>query len=194
MNCTRHPNRSAVAQCRHCGAYVCKECATATKALRESEGVLCVDCYTQALNEAAANVRKKRNRRLRRIILSIIFYFIGVIVFISAIASGAEGTQFVVMIIISVILCGLYTAIAGWRAAREAHREHELKHGASYTITSSGVYRDTGFGAKLLMFLLGAAFGIIVTPISIIKNIAGMVSDKKTINMFEQEVFDVAKI
>ena len=139
-------------------------------------------------------MRKKRNRRLRRIILSIIFYFIGIIFFISALASGAHGVQLVVMIIIAAILCGLYTAIAGWRAAREAHEEHEMKHGASYTITSSGIYRDTGFGTKLVFFLLGAAFGIIVTPISVIKNIIGMASDKKTINMFEQEVLDVSKI
>ena len=194
MNCTRHPNRPAVAQCQNCGAYVCKECTNATKALRETAGVLCTDCSSQAVNAAADNVRKKRNKRLRRIILSIIFYFIGVIFFISALASGAQGAQLVVMIIVSIILCGLYTAIAGWRAAREAHEEHEMRHGASYTITSSGVYRDTGFGSKLIFFLLGAAFGIIVTPISVIKNIIGMASDKKTINMFEQEIIDVSKI
>ncbi len=192
MNCARHPARQAVGQCSQCGAYVCDECMQATKPLQEEEGTLCVDCYQRKLRSAAEYFRVKRKKRRKKVIISVIMYLIGIIVL--AIGFTSEGTKLVTCVILGIILCGIYTAIAGWRTGREAYEDYELKHGASYTVTDSGVYRNTGFFGKLLMFLLGAVLGVIVTPISVITNIVGMSSDKKTAAEFEQEANSVSKI
>ena len=44
MNCSKHPDRVAVAQCSECGAGICRECTEKTKYLKDEFGVLCVDC------------------------------------------------------------------------------------------------------------------------------------------------------
>ena len=192
MNCARHPDRTAVAQCTECGAYLCADCAETTKPLQEEEGTLCIDCYQKKLRAAAEHFMENRKKRLKKVIVSIIMYALGILTV--AIGLTSEGVKMVVCLVLGVILCGIYTAISGWRTGEKAHEEYELKHGASYTVTDSGVYRDTGFLTKLLMFLLGAAFGVIVTPISVITNLVGMKSDKRTAEEFRTEAANASAV
>ena len=194
MNCARHPNRAAVGQCSQCGAYVCDECAEATKSVRDEAGTVCVNCYCRGLEAGAEELMANCRKRLRKIIISTILYAIGIMLIVSVIVTKAEGGQLVAGIVVGAILCGIYLGIAGWRAGKQAHEEHERKHGVSYTITDSGVYRETGFWGKLFGFLLYAAFGILITPISIIVNIVGMKKDKMNAELIEQEVQSVSKI
>lgn len=194
MNCAKHPNRAAVGQCSRCGAYVCDKCAEATRPVRDEVGTICVDCYCRGLKESAEELRANRRKRLRKIIISAILYALGILSIIAVIVTKSEGGQLIAGIVIGAILCGLYLGIAGWRAGKQLHEEHERKHGVSYTITDSGIYRDTGFWGKLGGFLLYAAFGVVVTPISIIVNIVGMKKDKTTAELLEQEAESVSKI
>ncbi len=195
MNCSRHPGRAAVGQCVECGAYVCAECAEATKSLQQAEGTLCVDCYRRNLNGASEFCRRSIKKRVGKIIISIIFYIAGIIMLaIGAAAGVSDAFTKVVLILGGMILCGFFTAIGNWRAEREAHEAHERKYGATYTITESGVYRDTNLGGKIVMFLLGAVLGVVITPISVIKDIAGIRTDRKNVTMFEDEIARVAKI
>ena len=173
---------------------MCDKCAEATRSVRDEVGTICVDCYCRGLQEGAEELRANRRKRLRKIIISAILYVIGILSIIAVIVTKAEGGQLITGIVIGAILCGLYLGIAGWRAGKQLHEEHERKHGVSYTITDSGIYRDTGFWGKLGGFLLYAAFGVVVTPISIIVNIVGMKKDKTTAELLEQEAESVSKI
>ena len=195
MNCARHPNRAAVGQCVSCGAYVCAECAEATKPLREAEGTLCVDCYQRDLNEAGEFYRRSIKKRIIKIVISVIFYIAGIIMLsIGAAGSTTDALTKGIMTVGGLILCGFFTAIGNWRAEKEAHEAHERKYGATYTVTESGVYRDTNLGGKILMFLLGAVLGVVMTPISVIKDIVGIRADRKNVAMFEDEIARVANI
>ncbi len=191
MNCARHPDRAAVGQCAQCGAYVCAECAEATKSLRDTEGTLCVDCYRRDLASAGEYYRQSTKRRLIRVIISIICYIAGIVMMIVGPSGDTLG---LFAIPIGLVLCGLFNAIAEWRKESERHAEHERKYGVTYTVTDTEIKRDTGLGMKVFMFILGAVLGVVITPINVIKDIVGMRSDTKTAAMFDEEAEAVAKI
>lgn len=171
MNCTQHPNRDAVAQCNICGAGVCSECADATKALKDECGTLCPSCYKNKLTEAVEYSVKKNKKTMKRIIINSLSYVFGLIFAIFSITEIIAGKgDGVPMLIVSIIICGFYTGLTGHKIAKEQHEEYERTHGATYTITDSGVYKDNGFLSKLIFFLIGTVLGIIITPFSIIKN------------------------
>ena len=195
MKCVKHPDREAVGQCGNCGAYYCSECAEATKSLKKEFGTLCVDCYQKELRSTISGIEGVKSKRVRNIILSALFYIVGLIVLIIGIVNRTSANlSGVLMIIAGLILCGIYTAISGWVMASALHRAHEIRHGASYTITDSGVYRDKGTANKVLAFFLGAVLGVVITPIRIIKNIVGIKSDKQAIVHYTEIWRNLSKI
>lgn len=198
MKCVKHPDRDAVAQCKNCGAGVCSDCVKATEDLKESCGTLCVNCYSTELQDTAAFYRTRRNKRIKRIIISTILYIIGLVLLIIGGGIAREGgpgsANGVVQFVIGILLCGVFTGITWMKKAKEEHEEHERKYGASYTVTDSGVYRDTGFGMKLLYFGAGTVFGVVLTPVKVIKDIVGSVKDNKTAKMLIEESISVKNI
>ena len=195
MKCVKHPDHDAVGQCSSCGAYYCSDCATATKDLKKEFGTLCVDCYRKKLRLAIGGIESIKSKRIKNIVLSALFYIAGLIVLIIGITQRTSADlSGVIMILVGLVLCGIYTAISGWAMASALHRAQEIKHGASYTITDSGVYRDKGTGYKIMAFAFGALLGVAITPIRIIKNIVGIKSDKQSIAYYNNLLRNLSKI
>ena len=188
MQCKRH-KREVVAMCSECNAGVCEICADATSGLRENYGTLCIPCYVSKVNESIEWYRQKRGKALKNIIISCILYFFGAMMIIMGLADKTYPMAFV-----GVFFCGFYSAISGWKKAEAAHDEYERKHGASYTITDDGVYRDTGLFGKILTTAIFTVFGVIVTPIRVIANFISRSKDKKTIDELNEEIERVKKI
>lgn len=197
MKCSKHTDRDAVAQCANCGAGVCSECAKATEDLRESCGTLCVNCYSAELQETAAFYRSRKNKKIKRVIISTILYIIGVVLLIMgsvASASSANDGSNVLYILVGILLCGIFYGITMFKKAKEEHEEHERKHGASYTITDTGVYRDTGLGTKIIYFCIGTLFGVVITPIKVIVDILDIVNYTKDAKALMAESIAVKNI
>ena len=79
MNCEKHPENSAVAQCSECGAGVCKKCANTTSAVREYFGTLCLDCYEERVEAALSSAKEELKKITRRIKGKLFFYVVGLI-------------------------------------------------------------------------------------------------------------------
>ncbi len=121
-------------------------------------------------------LKKQNKKRLTRIIISIILYIFGAGIIL---AFFIDNDNAYMMIVVGVVLCGFYTGLTWGKAAKEIHEENERIFGESYTITDNGIYKDNGFGLKLVFFLIGVVFGIIVTPIRVIIDIVKYNSVKK---------------
>lgn len=152
MSCDRHPDRPAVAQCEECGASICEDCVEATEFAVEQFGTLCVKCTQDKCYEAIEIFKKDSKKRLTRIIISVILYIIGAALIISGISGIDSGNiDIVIMIPIGIILCGLYTGLT-WRKVGDDD--------------PNGV--KDGWLLKIIFFLIGTAFGVIVTPIRVV--------------------------
>ena len=79
MNCEKHTDNIAVAQCSECGAGVCKECATTTHPVREYFGTICLDCYAEHLEVASVDEKAKIRKLTRNIKIKSFFYILGLI-------------------------------------------------------------------------------------------------------------------
>lgn len=128
------------------------------------------------LSEALNYYKKQNRKRLTRIIISIIAYFLGVIMIIVGLAEGTFQ-----MVVVGVICCGIYTGLTWRKAAKEAHEEEERENGATYTVTEDGIYKNDGFWFKLIFFLIGVAIGTVITPIRVIIDIVNYCRTKKII-------------
>lgn len=191
MKCEKHPNNDAVAQCTECGTGICKECAENTKELREYHGTLCIDCYTDHIKHALYNTNEDLKKIKRKIKGKLIFYLIGLICVaiggIMLLTNNAENAE--AFIVFGVFFCGIYMGIAGWKTASEGYAEQEEKYGATYTVTSDGsVYRDQGWGIKIIFFLISLAFGIIATPISLLADSQKKRNFENSISVLENEL------
>lgn len=191
MFCARHPDRPAVAQCTQCGAFICAQCAEMTGAKETTSGILCTKCYEKKLLQCKEFLNKRYPKRLQKIILSIVFYIIGLLIVISSFATGEIG----MFTIFGAILCGFYPALAGWDKGAKEHEEEERQYGARFHISSNGeIYRESGIGKQICYFIFGVIFGVVATPISIIREIRGRVSDKKLLAAIEKELISLSKI
>ncbi len=178
MNCTKHPNRVAVAQCTHCGAGICEECAEATEYTRQECGTLCIDCYCNELAETAEAQAKRNKKRLTRIILSCISYALGLIIAICGISEIAEGgSDGPIFIALGIVLCGIYTGLTWKNAAQDKFDREERENGATYVITDDGIYKKDAFWLKIVYFIIGAVLGVVITPVRVIID---SVTHKKT--------------
>lgn len=179
MYCFKHPGRVAATTCRSCGSPVCAECAEKTAPLRENYGVLCLDCARKETEEAIDFYRDKKKKSLKRLIISTILYVFGIATIIAGIAEGVD--QAYVMLLVGVIMCGFYTGMTWRKAAQDSHDDYERKHGATYTVTDNGVYKEDGFWMKLIFFLIGVALGVVITPIRFFIDLFSARSTGKTI-------------
>lgn len=179
MKCSRHPDKDAVTQCQSCNAYMCETCSEATKILQDYCGTLCIDCCIKLLKEELAAYTKERGRIIRNIIFNILFYIAGWAVII--VATQVGGVLGFLILICGLILCGIYVGLTGWANAAAAHDEKEARYGPSYKVEGKKVVRDNGTGQKAANFIVCALFGVIVTPIGIIKNIVWLVRSKKDV-------------
>ena len=191
MACAKHPDRDGVGKCTECGAYVCAECAEKTAPLKSVLGVLCTNCYEEELTFTKNFYAKERKKKLRSAIISLVCYLIGwcltinLFGIIPAQSGGGLGT---IMPLIGLFLMGAYCAISGWKLASKQQDEYEKKHGATYVITDTGVYKEKNTLAKIFMFILGMVFGMILTPIFIIKWFIGAKNDSKEEKRFDDAI------
>ena len=165
MNCAKHPAQPAVAQCSACGAGMCSDCVSVSNEYGNEGENLCPSCLIQDWENYLADVAKRKRKTLTRLIVSIILYIFGVILFISFFTVEQNS---ILMLVLALIFCGIYTGITWRKAAKESHEDYERKHGVEYTVTSTGVYRNDGFWMKLVFFFIGTALGVVVTPIRVI--------------------------
>ncbi len=176
MNCIRHNDKETVAACSKCGAGVCADCASLSGIARESYGILCANCYTTVLHQTRESITQERGKKLKRAIISMICYALGLGMLVYA-YSDELGVQ---AMFVGFLLCGFYTGVTWYKAAREAHDDYERKHGATYTISSSGtISKDNGGIMKVMYFLMGTFLGIVVTPCRIIIDVVGASRLKK---------------
>ena len=130
---------------------------------------------------------EKRGEVLKRIIISCIFYVIGIIIL--ALTSILGATYYnIIFIAIGVLLCGFYTGLSWKKAAEEDHERYQEKHGVTYIITDTGIKRDTGCLTKVIFFILGLLFEIVITPIRVIIDCVKQAKLKKSLNFFQQEL------
>ena len=188
MYCKRH-QRGIVAMCTECNSGVCDICADATSNLREECGTLCIPCYIKELNGSIEYYQQQRKSLLNNILISCILYAIGAFMAITGIIDGTYA-----MAILGLFFCGFYTAIAGWKKAEQAHNDYEYKHGASYTVTDSGVYHNDGFWGKLIVAIFATILGVIVTPFRAIVNAIKRKNFKNLIEELEEEISRVKAI
>lgn len=165
MNCSKHPARTAVAQCSECGAGMCSDCVAVSREYGNEGENLCPSCLALDWQQYLTELSKRKKKTLTRLIVSIILYVFGVILFVTFF-TVEQGS--ILMLVLALIFCGLYTGITWRNAAKESHEDYERKHGVEYTITSTGVYRNDGFWLKLVFFFIGTAFGVVITPIRVI--------------------------
>jgi len=176
MNCAKHADRPAVAQCTTCGAGLCSECVAVDKEYGNEGETLCPDCLAKDWQNYLTDLNKRRRKTLTRIIVSSILYICGVILFIGFFTVEKDS---ILMLVLALVCCGIYTGITWRKAAQDSHDEYERKHGVEYTITDSGVYRNDGFWMKLVFFFIGTALGVVITPIRVIIDIVSLSKFKK---------------
>ena len=193
MKCAKHTNKDAVAQCEQCGAGICADCVQATAPLRDSCGTLCVECCRSEMQDAADYYTKRKKQRLTRIIVSLILYICGVILYACISLSGSMLTSYLMMFG-ALLLCGLFTGISWAKFSRTSQDDYDRKHGATYVITDTGVHRDRGWGVVIIFFLIGLVFGVIVTPIRIIIDGVGIKKDKTAINEIYAEINNLNQV
>lgn len=192
MNCEKHPEKSAVAQCSECGVGVCKECAGITNVVREYFGTLCVDCYEEHVEAALSNAREEVRKIGRRIkgklfsyIIGLILLAIGGIMFLA----NTDSDTFQPFLASGIFFCGIYSAISGWKVGSEAHDKTEEKFGATYNVYDDGtVSKEQGWGIKIFGFVLGLVFCVVATPLSLIGNLSKKREKQQQIIMFEEEL------
>lgn len=178
MVCTTHPDRPAIAQCKRCGAYVCKECAERTSAAKEAYGTLCLNCYREVTQETIDYYNKRAKKKITSATISLICYIIGIILV------ALNSTMGPITILLGLLFMGGYCAIAGWKLASKSINEGS----ADYVITDTGIYRDHHTWLKVILFIIGLVFGIFITPINIIRWYIGGAREKKKAKMFITEL------
>lgn len=201
IKCSRHHDNDAVAQCTKCGAYVCSTCAEVTSAFQSEMGTLCIKCNGGLIGELITYYRERKAEKIKKIILSIIFYAIGIVLAIFPIKMLSGGGAVMLanpvvlgMLVGGVILCGFYTALSFAKDAQKQHDEYEQKNGVQYTITENGIYREKGTGTKVLYFLVGAVFGVALTPIMIFVYAIGIAVDNKHIKESQETLLELESI
>lgn len=165
MNCYKHPDRTAVTTCSNCGAGMCSDCVAIDKEYGNEGETLCPSCLAQDWQSYLTDIAKRRKKTLIRLIVSILLYIAGAILFIGFFTVEQNS---ILMLVLAFVFCGIYTGLTWHKAAKDSHEEYERKHGVEYTITDTGVYRNDGFGMKLVFFIIGTVLGVIITPIRVI--------------------------
>lgn len=133
MKCYYHPESDAVAQCKECGRYLCKECSD--KYMAAFEEVLCEDCAQKRFDTTERDCREAFAQEKKDLIRSSI---IGAVIAIFAAGSG-----------------GLWYVLAfflpfGWFRDETSSLEKAIRSSGS----SGGAYvfgRIIGFFIKLLL-------------------------------------------
>lgn len=184
MNCKKHPEQPAVNKCEVCGSGICSDCYNATKGY----GTMCLDCACAEAKDDITAGKKLVKKLLTKSILLMIFWCIGISLFILGAVTKAS-TE----LIIGLLICGLPTAIAFWRKGADEHDAWEAKHGANYTITDSGIYKDQGYGTKFFYAAVGLILGLAANPFKVIKNIMMIKDLKESIPMLESSIARWAK-
>ena len=188
MKCSKHNDVEAIGQCQECGAYVCEKCAEATKYAREDYGILCPECYADRMANAVNIFKKDNKKRLTRIIVSCILYLFGLVAIISGITSEP------MMVVVGVIFCGIYTGLTWHKMGEAVHEENERKNGVTYVVTDSGVERKDGFWMKLVFFIIGTIFGVVITPIRCIIDIISINKNKKSIKDLNEAIVELRNL
>ena len=132
-------------------------------------------------------LRHERGKLLKRIIISCICYFLGMIMILSFFF-GKSAQNGILFIFIGVLLCGFYTGLTWKKAAEEAHDEYEYKHGVTYVITDTGIEREDGFWSKVIFFLIGIVLGVVITPIRVVVDCVNRAKLKKSVQYFQTEL------
>lgn len=190
MKCSRHNDRDAVAQCASCGVGVCAECADSTADLRNSCGTLCIDCYCNEMQGTADYYRKDMIKRIIRIIVSGLLYIFGMIAIICAVAEKEY-----VICAVGILMCGVYTGITWFRTAKAQHEEYERTHGVTYDINADGsITRNEGWLKKILFFVIGTLFGVVVTPVRIVIDGLGIKKDKRYISELNADIISAKQL
>ena len=82
----------------------------------------------------------------------------------------------VLFCLVGAVFCGLYTAIEVWRA--NSGSNVEVRRGSDGNVMQAKVYEQTGCLGQIFLFLLGALFGVILTPVSVVRAVNGIRRDK----------------
>lgn len=196
MKCSRHPQNDAVAQCSLCNDYLCSDCFEQTKHLKSTFGTVCLDCYEEILQADINNYQWTIKNNIKKTIISIVLYIIGVILIVAAFLGETSAfTQQYTMIGIGVFLCGFYTALQGIKEGERAHREQERKEGVTYVVDSDGnIRRKKGFLLKLIYFVVFCILGVIVTPIAVIKAMVENPKIKKLAESTQKELEEIQQM
>ena len=188
MNCSLHNNVPAVNTCSACGDGMCGSCMKQT----QSYGKLCVPCAIDALHEDIAETKATRIKLIIKTVIMAIGWVIGVIIICfgiyamkSDMQTSGDPSAGIVFIAVGALFAGLTVGIASWKNAKQAQREYEAEHGASYTVTDYGVYKDNHTFVKIFYFILGLVLGVIWNPIQIIINSVKADKMKKLIPQYE---------
>lgn len=187
MNCVNHADRQAVAQCKQCGAYVCEECRQRTQGIAKDYGVLCPDCFRRKFEEIRDYYAGIKSKKIRSATVSLICYIIGIVIMLISLP-GIWGT---IKVLIGLLLMGGYCAVASWRFASNSIDEYDMKHGATYVITDTGISRDKSTWLKVVFFILGLVFGIFITPVNIIRWYIQAAVNKKRVADCEEVIASV---
>jgi len=181
MNCSHHPQSEAVAQCKRCGVGVCQKCAKVTEPIRSQAGTLCLNCYARELNNRIAYNKQEWAKTKKHLIGTCIFAVAGIVFMLIGLIYGLiEGAGDFSPILLGYGIFGITAAVSGWKAGTRMHEEEEAKNGPSYTVTSDGIYRNEGYGKKLIVALLGLVFAIFIVPTYIIRDVQNLRSCQET--------------
>lgn len=175
MKCLKHPDKDAVAQCADCGAGVCGECAERTKLLTQDYGVLCPACYKSRLFQIETECNQSLAKKKRFVIIACILYVIGIAIAVIGLFLSSVLDK-VLFCLVGAVFCGLYTAIEVWRA--NSGSNVEVRRGSDGNVMQAKVYEQTGCLGQIFLFLLGALFGVILTPVSVVRAVNGIRRDK----------------
>lgn len=184
MKCVRHDDSDAVGQCVQCGAGICADCAELTNGFSKRE-MMCVNCVTEEYREEIAYRKKENSWLLIKSIISVVFYAVGVGLLIAS-ALGEWDTNHVMLMLLGVLLCGLFTGIAELKRTNRDIEKHEAKYGAEYVVDEYGVHKNNKIYLKIVGFVMGVFLGVVVTPITIIRSFIQIKKNKTDVkDMYE---------
>lgn len=190
LTCNKHPEEQAVAQCEICGDSICEECRKKTNAFAKMYGVLCPDCCKMQLNKEVDFYTQRKKSRITRLITVAILFVVGVVLLAICGPVGDGGIVTAILAILALICCSIGPIIWVKNKHKEAHDAWEEEHGTKYNVSTTmtgdvKVERDKGDVSLGILVILCLAFGLILSPVSMVILLIGIVSDTKEVKLLK---------
>ena len=170
MNCSHHPEISAVAQCGICGMGICIDCANNSE-YRSDNKALCRNCNYSMIKAAIDEGISTHTKTKIKIIINAICIVLGIIVFFQSPETG----------IILFAIGGIPTAWKIFKTNAEERMQNKIddavmdvKHGVGSSLMSSAI-------RFIIRITLTVVVGAIASPILLIVNIVKLPKIKKEI-------------